>query len=259
MPEISTDIRKPSRFYQLATTRPVAVLCVVAAFVVFGAVALGKLPTTLMPDLEYPQLTIRTRYPAAAPSDVEEKVSQKIEESVGNVPGLVRRSSVSRAEQSDVLLKFAWGTNMLEATADVRDRLDRVGFDDREVDRPQILRYDPSQDPTMRLMLFGTNSRVKVLDLRAFAEDILKLELSKIEGVAAVRVSGGAERQVKVRLKEAELNRNKLTAQGVTARIRAARVDVSAGTIQLSGLDVILRDVEQHPPEVMSDELGDRG
>lgn len=52
-------------------------MCVVAAFVVFGVVALGKLPTTLMPDLEYPQLTIRTGYPAAAPSEVEEKVSQR--------------------------------------------------------------------------------------------------------------------------------------------------------------------------------------
>lgn len=247
-------LRRQSRFFQVVTTRPVAVLCVVAAFIVFGGVALTKLKTTLMPNLEYPQLTIRTGYPAAAPSEVEEKVSRQIEERLGNVPGLVERSSISRAESSDVVLKFAWGTNMLDATADVRDRLDRIGFDDQEVERPQILRYDPAQDPTMRLTLFATDDQVSLLDLRAFAEDILKTELGKIEGVAAVRVSGGEERQIRISLIEAKLNQYGLTAQQVSNRIRAARVDVSAGIIELSGRDVILRVVSTYESmQVLSD------
>ncbi|MCB9932494.1 MAG: efflux RND transporter permease subunit [Planctomycetes bacterium] len=237
---------RPSRFFEIVTTRPVAVLCVVAAFIVFGGVALTKLQTTLMPDLEYPQLTIRTGYPAAAPSEVEEKVSQRIEERLGNVEGLIDRSSISRAESSDVILKFAWGTDMLEATADVRDRLDRIGFDDDEVERPQILRYDPAQDPTMRITLFATSPEVDLLDLRAFAEDILKPELSKIEGVAAVRVSGGEERQIRISLIEAKLNQYGLTAEQVKGRIRAARVDMSAGIIELAGRDVILRVVSTY-------------
>ena len=240
------SIRRPSRFFQIVTTRPVAVLCVVMAFVVFGSVALGKLQTTLMPNLEYPQLTIRTNYPAAAPSEVEEKVSQRIEERLGNVGGLSSRSSISRAESSDVVLQFGWGTDMLQATADVRDRLDRINFDDEAVQRPQILRYDPAQDPTMRLMLYATDGRVGLLDLRAFADDILKPELSKIEGVAAVRVSGGQERQIRVSLREAALNRHGLTAQAVVDRIRGARVDSSAGVINLAGLDVILRVVSTY-------------
>lgn len=232
--------------FQVVTTRPVAVLCVVAAFLVFGIVSLGKLPTTLMPNLEYPQLTVRTSYPAAAPAEVEEKVSQRIEERLGNVPGLIYRSSISRAESSDVILKFAWGTNMLETTADVRDRLDRIGFDDDEVQRPQILRYDPAQDPTMRLVLFATGSDVDLLELRSFAEDILKPELAKIEGVAAVRVSGGEERQIRIALSESRLNQYGLTAQQVVQRLRAARVDSSAGIIELSGRDVIVRVVSTY-------------
>lgn len=256
--------KRQNRFFQLVTTRPVAVLCVVAAFVVFGAVALSKLQTTLMPSLEYPQLTIRTEYPAAAPSEVEEKVSQTIEERLGNVSGLVDRSSISRAESSDVLLKFAWGTDMLEATADVRDRIDRINFDDDEVARPQILRYDPAQDPTMRLVLFATRSDVDLLSLRSFAEDILKPELSKIEGVAAVRVSGGEERQIRVSLIEGKLNQYGLTAEQVSNRIRAARVDASAGIIELGGRDVILRVISTYESmhvlqdlEIISDpELG---
>ncbi|MBK9975933.1 MAG: efflux RND transporter permease subunit [Planctomycetes bacterium] len=247
--------RRPSRFFQVVTTRPVAVLCVVMAFVVFGTVSLSKLQTTLMPNLEYPQLTIRTNYPAAAPSEVEEKVSQRIEERLGNVSGLGSRSSISRAESSDVVLQFGWGTDMLQATADVRDRLDRIDFDDQEVQRPQILRYDPAQDPTMRLVLYANDQRTGLLELRAFADDILKPELSKIEGVAAVRVSGGEERQIRVSLIEAALNRHGLTAQAVVGRISAARVDSSAGVINLAGLDVILRVVSTYESLAVLEDL----
>lgn len=233
--------KNASKVFQIITTRPVAVLCVVAAFLVFGWVSFGKLKTTLMPDLEYPQLTVRTEYPAAAPEDVEDKVSKVIEERLGNVSGLVNRSSISRAETSDVVLEFAWGTDMVEATADVRDRIDRIGFGQDDVDRPQILRYDPSQDPTMRLMLYATDANVSLLELRSYAEDILKPELQKIDGVAAVQVSGGQERRVRVALSEYELNRHNLSAGDVQSRISAARIDTSAGIISLSGLDVILR------------------
>ncbi|MCC6573446.1 MAG: efflux RND transporter permease subunit [Planctomycetes bacterium] len=231
--------------FRVVARRPVAVLCVVAAFLVFGFVSLTQLPITLMPDINYPTLTVRTDYPAAAPADVEEKVSREIEDRLGSVPGLVRRSSISRAEQSDVLLEFAWGTNMLQATADVRDRVDRARLD-TGVGRPQILRYDPAQDATMRLMLYATGSDVSLMDLRAFADDVLKSELGKIDGVAAVRVSGGAERQVRIALREPELNRNKITAAEVVTRLRNARVDVSAGTINLAGQDVILRVVSTY-------------
>lgn len=239
------SLDRTNRLYQTITTRPVAVLCVVAAFVVFGYVSLKDLPTTLMPNLNYPNLTIRTHYAAAAPIDIEEKVSKQIEERIGNVPGLRQRSSISRAEQSDVLLEFAWGTDMLQATADVRDRLDRARLDDG-VERPQILRYDPGQDPALRLMLFATRDDISLLELRSFADDVLKPELSKIDGVAAVRVSGGAERQVKISLRERDLNQHRLTAQQVFERIRAARVDISAGLISLAGQDVILRVVSTY-------------
>ncbi|MCC6464230.1 MAG: efflux RND transporter permease subunit [Planctomycetes bacterium] len=254
-PAPSPQASQGSALFRLVTTRPVAVLCVVAAFCVFGWVALGKLETTLMPDLEYPRLTIRTNYPAAAPSEVEEKVSQRIEERLGNVPGLVSRGSISRAESSDVILQFAWGADMLQATADVRDRLDRIDFDDEAVERPQILRYDPGQDPTMRLMLFSTGRDVGLLELRAFADDVLKPELAKIEGVAAIRVSGGQERQIRVALLEAELNRNGLTAQQVVDRIRGARVDASAGVVNLAGLDVILRVVSTYESIAVLEDL----
>src|SRR5262245_43978458 len=128
------------------TTRPIAILMVVMAAVVFGWLSYRRLPVTLMPELSYPTLTVRTEYPGAAPEEVENDVSRPIEEQVGVIGGLKKLSSVSRAGVSDVVLEFAWNTPMSEATQTVLEKLDLVFLPD-EAQRPLILHYDPSLDP----------------------------------------------------------------------------------------------------------------
>ena len=89
--------------------RPVGVTMVVLAVTVFGWVSLGRLPVSLLPDLSYPTLTIRTEYPGAAPEDVEERISERVQEAVAVLSGLENYTSISRAGVSDVILEFAWG------------------------------------------------------------------------------------------------------------------------------------------------------
>ena len=98
----------------------------VLAIVVFGFVALRKLQITLLPEISYPTLTVRTEFPGATPDDVEERVTQKLQEELATVPSLARIWSVSRAEVSDVLLEFDWGTPMTFAVQDVREKLNSV-------------------------------------------------------------------------------------------------------------------------------------
>jgi len=227
--------------YKQVVERPVAVSMVALAFVVFGLASQADLPVTLMPELNYPSLTIRTNFPSAAPADVEERVSKLIEERIGNVPGLLRRSSVSRAEQSDVLLEFAWGTDMLDAVTRTGEAIDRVRLDPR-VERPQILRYDPAQDPVVRIMLFqGEGSSATLAELRDFAEKSLKEKVSRAEGVAAVRVSGGLETQVRIYPDENKLRLHGLDADALLNAVRSSSVDSSAGLIVMDGREVLLR------------------
>ncbi|MCK5525564.1 MAG: efflux RND transporter permease subunit, partial [Candidatus Latescibacteria bacterium] len=103
----------------MTTTRPVAILMIVIAVVVFGLVSYQRLSLNLMPDISYPTLTVRTEYPGAAPEEVENDISRPIEEALGVIGGLQKLSSVSRTEISDVILEFAWETEMSEATQDV--------------------------------------------------------------------------------------------------------------------------------------------
>ena len=114
-----------------------AVLMVFVAAVVFGAFSFKRLPLTLMPELNYPTLTVRTEFEGAAPEEVENEVSRPIEEALGVVNGLSRISSDSRAGVSDVSLEFVWGTVMSQAQ-DTLEKLDQV-FLPREVDKPLIL------------------------------------------------------------------------------------------------------------------------
>ena len=109
---------------EAATRRRVTVGMVTLTFVLFGLIALFGLKVNLLPDLTYPTLTVRTEYEGAAPLEMENLISQPVEEAIGVVKNLRKIHSVSRTGQSDVILEFAWGTNMDQAGLDVRDKLD---------------------------------------------------------------------------------------------------------------------------------------
>ena len=152
---------------------------------------LGRLPVTLMPELTYPTLTVRTAYPGAAPEEVENDISRPVEEALGVVSGLKKLSSVSRADVSDVVLEFAWDTEMSGAIQDVLERLDLVMLPE-EATRPLILHYDPSLDPILELSLSGADDTYEgetgLRRLRRLADLQVKRALEPIKGIAAVRV-----------------------------------------------------------------------
>lgn len=187
-----------SQFFKFTTTRPVAILMVVIGVVVFGWISYKQLPVNLMPDISYPSLTVRTEYAGTAPEEIETTISRPVEQALGVVNNLVSISSISKAGQSDVKLEFTWDTDMNQATADVREKLDQV-FLPEEAKRPLILRFDPSLDPIMRLGLFGDAS---LIYLRYLADEEIKRILETVDGVAAVKVKGGLEEEIRVELKE---------------------------------------------------------
>ena len=182
------------RLTSFITSRPVAVLMVFLAAVVFGYLSYGRLPVTLMPELTYPTLTIRTEYPGSAPEEVENDISRPIEEQLGVIGGLSKISSISRAGGSDVVLEFTWDTEMSDATQDVLEKLDTV-FLPAEAGRPLILHYDPALDPVMELSLSGQGDRFsgesglrrlrRLAELRSVYESMANLLApSKVIGVA---------------------------------------------------------------------------
>ena len=129
--------------------RKVTIAMFTIGIILFGFVSLSRLNINLLPELSYPTLTVRTEFEGAAPAEVENLVSKPIEEALGVVKNVQQVSSISRPGQSDVTLEFAWGTDMDFASIDVREKLDALQLP-LEVERPVILRFDPTLDPIMR-------------------------------------------------------------------------------------------------------------
>lgn len=134
---------------ELSTRRPVAITMLTVAVLLFGFVSLSRLEVTLLPNLSYPTLTVRTALPGAAPTEIETLLSKPVEEALGIIKNVRQVRSVSQAGRSDVTLEFNWGTEMDFAVLDVREKLDALVLP-KESQRPIVLRFDPSQDPVCR-------------------------------------------------------------------------------------------------------------
>lgn len=221
------DDRDFSRTFEITTRRPVAIFMVVLAVAVFGYVSYQQLPLNMMPDISYPTLTVRTDYPDTAPEEVENLISRPIEQRLGVVSNLVGITSISRPGLSDVILEFGWDTNMNDAVQTVRENLDRLNLP-RGVNRPLILRYDPTQDPIMRVGIYGTKN---MYVLRHIAEEEIKQELEALKGVAAARVKGGLEEEIRVEISERQLAMMGLNINTINRRLQEENVNLAGGSL----------------------------
>lgn len=232
---------------ELAIRRRVTVAMAALTLVLFGLIALGDLKVNLLPDLSYPTLTVRTEYTGAAPAEIEALVSEPIEQAVGVVQNLRRIRSISRTGQSDVVLEFAWGTDMDRASLEVRDKLELLQLP-LEVKPPLLLRFDPGTQPILRLALAASGpaaTQEELMALRRYAEETLKRRLEPVEGVAAVRVGGGLEDEVQVLIDQQALARLNLDIQQVVQRLQEENVNVSGGRIEEGTQRYLVRTVNQ--------------
>jgi HAE1 family hydrophobic/amphiphilic exporter-1 len=207
----------------------------------FGLVAGSRLAVDLLPDISYPSLTVRTDLPDAAPGDVEQFITRPVEEAVGVVPGLARLHSVSRPGQSEVTLEFNTGTRMDLAALSVREKLDLVVLP-REAKRPALLRFDPSLDPILRLRLAGGDNLQR---LRRIAERTVKTDLEGAPGVAAVKVVGGEEEEIRVEVDAERLSAVGLTLADVTRRLGEENVNLAGGSLTEGQSEYLIRSTNQ--------------
>ncbi len=217
--------------------RPVATLMIVIAVAVFGYISYRQLPVNLMPELSYPTLTIRTELTGAAPEEVEENITKPIEEIVRTVEGVVGLSSVSRAGQSDVVLRFAWDSDMDYVTQKVRERAELVPLPE-DVETPLLLRYDPSLDPIMRI---GVSGDAPLAEIRRLSEDEVQRALEKVEGVAIIKVRGGLEEVVRVDLDPGRMAFLGVNSEQVAQRLASENINLAGGALSEGDVTYLVR------------------
>jgi HAE1 family hydrophobic/amphiphilic exporter-1 len=253
------------KIIDVSIRRKVTIAMFTVGVLLFGMVSLSRLNVNLLPELSYPTLTVRTEFQGAAPVEVENLITKPVEEAVGVVKGVQQVRSISRAGQSDVVLEFAWGTDMSIANLDVMAKLDAVQlpFDS---EKPVTLRFDPTLDPILRYALYYADdesenngpvnyanyqdisspdaiSRLK--GLRVLGDEELKKNLESSIGVASVKISGGLEEEIQVNIDQQRLSYLNIPIETITQILGAENVNLSGGRLEEGAQQYLVRTLNE--------------
>jgi HAE1 family hydrophobic/amphiphilic exporter-1 len=226
-----------------AIERPVTMFMLSAVVVLLGGLSLTRLPVDLMPDISYPQITVRVGYGGVGPAEIEELIVRPLEQTLAAVPGLEQINATASEGSGQVRLSFAWGTNLSEAADEVRTRVDRVrGRFPQESDPPTIFKYDSSASPIMSIGVEGEYDRVT---LREIAEIDIGPRFERVDGVAAVTVNGGLRRQIHVELSKEKITALDLSVDRVVQAIRSENQNIPLGEVDEGDTTYLLRSTGQ--------------
>ena len=226
---------------------PVSTTVGVLLIVLFGIVALVKLPVQLAPDVEKHEVTVDTLWPGGSPREVEREIIDEQEEQLKGVEGLEKMFSESSYGQGKVILRFPTGTNTDTALLQVSNRLNQVREYPLEVDEPVISSAD-TRGVAMAWFILATveGNPVNIETMRDFAEDIIKARFERVQGVATSNVYGGRERELRVTVDPAKLAARALTIMDVARALDQENRDYSAGDFDEGKRAYVVRTVGEY-------------
>jgi len=219
------------RLSQICIDRPVLSIVMSLVIVVFGIIALGRLPDRELPDIDNPIVSVLTVLPGAAPEVMETSVTQVLEEELISIQGIRHITSVSREETSSITLEFELSRDLNVAASDVRDRVARARRDlPDEVKDPIVAKADSSGGGLIWMDLAGGG--LDQIELTTLIETQIEDRLTKLPGVARLYIEGS--RRLAIRL---WIDHNRLTAHGlviadVAEALRSSNVDIPSGRIE---------------------------
>ncbi|MEM6824643.1 MAG: efflux RND transporter permease subunit [Pseudomonadota bacterium] len=220
----------PIRF---AIERPVAILAVVMMAVLFGGIAVTRIPIQLAPDVRKPVVVITTEWPGAAPAEVEREIVNPQEEALRGLDGLEIMTSSAQTGEAEVTLEFAVGTDMSQSLLLVSNRLDRVGDYPDEAGEPSLDTSGAEDSAIAWVVLVANDGNTRELPTYGdFVEDVIKERLERVEGVSAVNVFGGVTRELQIVVDPRTLSRYRLTVPEVVQALRTENISVSAGDVE---------------------------
>ncbi|HJN03747.1 MAG TPA: efflux RND transporter permease subunit, partial [Alphaproteobacteria bacterium] len=217
---------------RMAIERPTAVLSAVLMVVLFGWVALERIPIQMAPDVRQPVIRVSTNWPGAAPAEVEREIVNRQEEVLKGLEGLQRMTATANNNQGSIQLEFGVGQDMSRALLLVANRLDRVSSYPEEANNPSLSTSGTEDKSIAWFALRRTDGSDEDLTAYAdFLEEVVQEEIERVEGVSGVNVWGGTEREMRIEIDPAQLARYSLTVGEVVNRLRAANTSMTGGDV----------------------------
>lgn len=219
--------------------RPVTITMIYLGIILLGIISWFRLPQEFFPSITYPQLSVITNYPNAAPEETETLVTKLIEEAVGTVKNARRVISTSREGTSIVTVEFNWGTDMNFAALGMREKIDLIKERlPRDAEEPLVTKYNPFALPILTLSVSGERPLNELYDI---SKRYIKDKLEKIEGVASCHVSGGIDREIQLNVNEGALQAYGLRLLDVAEAVRASNLNYPAGVTKEEFFEWLIR------------------
>ncbi|MDD5526988.1 MAG: efflux RND transporter permease subunit, partial [Candidatus Omnitrophica bacterium] len=211
---------------EFGVRKPITNLMIFSAIFVLALYSFSRLGVDLLPEIEPPIISVISNYSGANPEDVETKVTEVLENQLGTTPGLEKITSTSSEGMSVIQLKFIWGTNLDEASNDIRDRIElaKQSLPDipDEMDNPYIFKFNTANMP---ILVLGVTAEGSYPDLYDIIDRRVSDNLKQIPGVGTVLIQGGGMvRQINVWVDRPRLEGYGLSVLDVESAIRQENV-----------------------------------
>ena len=231
--------------YSSSVKRPVTTILVFVAMII-GLYSLVQLPVDLYPEIELPYITVLTTYPGTSASDVETNVTRPIENALNSVGNLKELTSTSSDGLSVVFLQFEYGSNLDEAMNDIRSNLNFVRRTLPDgCEEPTIIKFNSSMMP---IIFYAITAKESYEGLEKILDERVVNPLNRIDGVAAVNLSGVPGRRIYIDIDPQKLEAYHLTLEQVGNVLRSENINMPAGSLEMGQSDYALR-VQGEIPE----------
>ncbi|MFQ5682222.1 MAG: efflux RND transporter permease subunit [Candidatus Binatia bacterium] len=208
---------------------PVTVTVGVLLALIFGGVALLRLPVQMIPTVDRPEITVETEYKGAGPLEVEREITDRLEDQLNAVENLREMTSNSIEGKSRIILKFDWGTNKDVARLGVSEKLDLVKDIPPDAEESQIRAVNTDEESPIAWIIVETARDLN--EIWEEVEDVIAPRLERISGVGAVWRFGGQDREVHVTLDPKAMAARGLTVKEVRAAILKENQDIKGGDL----------------------------
>lgn len=214
---------------------------VVLGVLLLGYISYDKLGVDLFPDLNSPRIFVEIQSGERPPEEMEKQFVENIEALAIRQSDVLEVTSVSKVGSAQITVEYAWNKDMDEAFLDLQKALNTL-TQNSEIDELEITQHDPNTSPVMIIGL--THTEIKDMnELRKVAENYIRNELVRLEGVAEVELSGQEENEVIINTDPYRLKSQNLTMDEVSTRIQNFNRNVSGGQISEMGLQYIVKGV----------------
>jgi HAE1 family hydrophobic/amphiphilic exporter-1 len=206
---------------------------------VMGIYSLNKLPIDFYPDIDFPAISVITTYSGASAADIETNVTRNIEDNLNTVSNLKDINSISRDNMSIVVCEFEWGTNLDEASNEMRDALSFAEqFLPEEVDKPALFKFSSSAMP---ILFYGVTAEESFPAIKNILDEKIVNPLNRIEGVGSVGLMGAPGREIQVDIDPRKMESYNITVEMIAGVLNAENLNLPAGNIEMGMMDYPLR------------------